>query len=99
MANSWKSDAARLSVAFHPPTQDTKLSQEIVLRNKGVTFAYLKSILHILREIGDGGYTFKYNRPKLGLVIKVFGQWSSALEDKETMFSLLMIVNLVQLSI
>ena len=52
-----------------------------------------------MREIGDGGYTFKYNRPKLGLKIKVFGQWSSALEDKETMFSLLMIDNLVQLSI
>ena len=30
MANSWKSDrAAGLSLAFHPPTQDTKLSQTV----------------------------------------------------------------------
>ena len=52
MTNSWKSDAAGLSVASHLPTQDTELSQtifsnisiSIVFEKKNISTNYLYMI-------------------------------------------------------
>ena len=47
MTNSWKSDAAGLSVASHLPTQDTELSQTI-FSNISISIVFEKKHFHEL---------------------------------------------------